>query len=113
MTLLPPGVKVHLAFGYIDMRKGIDGLPPRPLNREVFLGNPEPSGKQGNGNWRTTTRNMNSLSGGMRLNGTFGQRAPARRGSGRHLWLSSASPFELTHYPTLASSPVCRSGVRG
>jgi hypothetical protein len=26
MTLLPPGVKVHLAFGYIDMRKGIDGL---------------------------------------------------------------------------------------
>jgi transposase len=27
MTLLPPGVKVHLALGYIDMRKGIDGLP--------------------------------------------------------------------------------------
>ena len=26
MTLLPPGVKVHLAFGYFDMRKGIDGL---------------------------------------------------------------------------------------
>jgi hypothetical protein len=26
MTLLPPGVKVHLAFGYIDMRKGINGL---------------------------------------------------------------------------------------
>jgi hypothetical protein len=26
MTPLPPGVKVHLAFGYIDMRKGIDGL---------------------------------------------------------------------------------------
>jgi hypothetical protein len=24
MTLLPPGVKVHLALGYIDMRKGID-----------------------------------------------------------------------------------------
>ena len=24
--LLPPGVKVHLALGYIDMRKGIDGL---------------------------------------------------------------------------------------
>ena len=23
---LPPGVKVHLALGYIDMRKGIDGL---------------------------------------------------------------------------------------
>jgi hypothetical protein len=26
MTLLPRGLKVHLAFGYIDMRKGIDGL---------------------------------------------------------------------------------------
>ena len=26
MTLLPAGVKVHLAFGYTDMRKGIDGL---------------------------------------------------------------------------------------
>ena len=26
MTLLSPGVKVHLAFGYTDMRKGIDGL---------------------------------------------------------------------------------------
>ena len=26
MTLLPPGVKVHLAFGHTDMRKGIDGL---------------------------------------------------------------------------------------
>ena len=23
MTLLPPGVKVHLAFGFIDMRKGL------------------------------------------------------------------------------------------
>src|ERR1700687_2809358 len=26
MTLIPPGVKAHLAFGYTDMRKGIDGL---------------------------------------------------------------------------------------
>ena len=26
MTLLPPGVKVNLALGYTDMRKGIDGL---------------------------------------------------------------------------------------
>ena len=26
MTLLPAGVRVHLAFGYTDMRKGIDGL---------------------------------------------------------------------------------------
>ena len=25
-ALLPPGVNVHLALGYIDMRKGIDGL---------------------------------------------------------------------------------------
>jgi transposase len=25
-ALLPPGVKVHLALGYIDMRKGLDGL---------------------------------------------------------------------------------------
>src|SRR3974390_742691 len=26
MMLLPAGVKVHLAVGYVDMRKGIDGL---------------------------------------------------------------------------------------
>ena len=26
MTLLPPGVRMHFAFGYTDMRKGIDGL---------------------------------------------------------------------------------------
>jgi len=26
MMLLPAGVKVHLAVGYTDMRKGIDGL---------------------------------------------------------------------------------------
>jgi transposase len=26
MSLLPQGVKVHLALGYIDMRKGMDGL---------------------------------------------------------------------------------------
>jgi len=26
MTLLPPGMKVHLALGCTDMRKGIDGL---------------------------------------------------------------------------------------
>jgi len=26
MTLIPPNVKVHLALGYVDMRKGIDGL---------------------------------------------------------------------------------------
>jgi hypothetical protein len=33
MTLLPPGVKVHLAFGYIDMRKGINGLSAPPTSR--------------------------------------------------------------------------------
>ncbi len=26
MTLLPPNVKVHLAYGFTDMRKGMDGL---------------------------------------------------------------------------------------
>ncbi len=26
MTVLPAGVKAHLAFGYTDMRKGMDGL---------------------------------------------------------------------------------------
>ena len=26
MTLLPRGLKVHLALGYTDMRKGMDGL---------------------------------------------------------------------------------------
>jgi transposase len=26
MILLPPGVQVHPAFGYTDMRKGMDGL---------------------------------------------------------------------------------------
>lgn len=26
MTLLPPGVKVHLTFRFIGMRKGINGL---------------------------------------------------------------------------------------
>jgi transposase len=25
-TLLPPNIKVHLSLGFIDMRKGIDGL---------------------------------------------------------------------------------------
>jgi transposase len=26
MTLLPSGVKIHLALGITDMRKGLDGL---------------------------------------------------------------------------------------
>ena len=41
MTLLPPGVKVHLAFGYTDMRKGIDGLAmmvPAVLRHDPFSG---------------------------------------------------------------------------
>jgi transposase len=38
MTLLPPGVKVHLAFGYTDMRKGMDGLAL--LVQEVLRADP-------------------------------------------------------------------------
>jgi transposase len=41
MTLLPAGVKVHLAFGYTDMRKGIDGLAmlvQRVLQLDPFAG---------------------------------------------------------------------------
>jgi transposase len=39
MTLLPRGVKVHLAFGFIDMRKGIDGLALRqdPFSGHLFV----------------------------------------------------------------------------
>jgi hypothetical protein len=49
MTLLPRGVKVYLAFGYIDMRKGIDGLAmllgapvrvPRPQGTARFIMHP-------------------------------------------------------------------------
>jgi hypothetical protein len=43
MTLLPPGVKVHLAFGYTDMRKGIDGLAmlvQEVLRQDPFTGQP-------------------------------------------------------------------------
>ncbi len=41
MTLLPRGVKVHLAFGFIDMRKGIDGpamLVQGVLRQDPFSG---------------------------------------------------------------------------
>jgi transposase len=41
MTLLPPGVKVHLALGYVDMRKGIDGLAmlvQNVLRQDPFTG---------------------------------------------------------------------------
>jgi hypothetical protein len=43
MTLLPPGVKVHLAFGFIDMRKGINGLAmlvQGVLRQDPYLGPP-------------------------------------------------------------------------
>jgi transposase len=43
MTLLSQGVKVHLAFGFIDMRKGIDGLAMLVqdfLRQESLLGPP-------------------------------------------------------------------------
>lgn len=41
MTLLPAGVKVHLAFGYTDMRKGMDGLSvlvQEVLHQDPFTG---------------------------------------------------------------------------
>jgi transposase len=41
MTLLPAGVKVHLAYGYTDMRKGMDGLAlmvQELLNQDPFSG---------------------------------------------------------------------------
>lgn len=40
-TLLPPGVKVHLALGYTDMRKGMDGLAllvQEVLRQDPFTG---------------------------------------------------------------------------
>lgn len=40
-ALLPPGAKVHLALGYTDMRKGIDGLAMRAqsvLKEDPFSG---------------------------------------------------------------------------
>jgi transposase len=41
MMLLPAGVKVHLALGYTDMRKGIDGLAmlvQEVLKEDTFSG---------------------------------------------------------------------------
>ncbi|WP_018147512.1 IS66 family insertion sequence element accessory protein TnpB [Henriciella marina] len=41
MTLLPEGVRVHLAVGHTDMRKGIDGLSvmvQEVLKRDPFTG---------------------------------------------------------------------------
>ena len=51
MTLLPAGVKVHLAFGCTDMRKGIDGLAmlvQGVLRQDPFSGPAGPNvGKRG------------------------------------------------------------------
>jgi transposase len=41
MMLIPAGVKVHLALGYTDLRKGIDGLGAmveRVLEQDPFSG---------------------------------------------------------------------------
>jgi hypothetical protein len=41
MMLIPAGVKVHLALGYTDLRKGIDGLGvmvERVLEQDPFSG---------------------------------------------------------------------------
>lgn len=41
MTVLPAGVKVHLALGYIDMRKGMDSLAMQVqgvLHQDPFSG---------------------------------------------------------------------------
>ena len=57
MTLLPRGVKVHLAFGFIDMRKGIDGLAM--LVQGVLRQDPF-SGHLGFGHSRENNRNAGS-----------------------------------------------------
>jgi transposase len=41
MMLIPPGVKVHLAVGYTDLRKGLDGLAvmvEQVLDQDPFSG---------------------------------------------------------------------------
>ncbi|HTP77419.1 MAG TPA: IS66 family insertion sequence element accessory protein TnpB [Rhizomicrobium sp.] len=41
MMLVPPSVKIHLALGYTDMRKGFDGLSvlvQQVLQRDPFSG---------------------------------------------------------------------------
>ena len=41
MMIVPAGVKVHLALGYTDMRKGLDGLATlvqETLKKEPFTG---------------------------------------------------------------------------
>lgn len=44
-SMLPPNVKVHLALGFIDMRKGIDGLAmlvQGVLQQDPFTGGAAP-----------------------------------------------------------------------
>lgn len=41
MMMVPAGVKVHLALGYTDMRKGLDGLAmlvQEVLKKDLFSG---------------------------------------------------------------------------
>ena len=43
MMIVPAGVKVHLALGYTDMRKGLDGLAmlvQETLKKDPFCGPP-------------------------------------------------------------------------
>jgi transposase len=43
MMIVPAGVKVHLALGYTDMRKGMDGLAmlvQDMLKKDAFSGHP-------------------------------------------------------------------------
>ena len=56
MTLLPAGVKVRLAFGYKDMRKGMDGLAL--LVQEVLRQDPFSGHRAG-----TTTASVKSMAG--------------------------------------------------
>jgi hypothetical protein len=61
-TPLPPNVKVHLALGYIDMRKGIDGLAmlvQGVLHQDPFTGHLLCSGAAP---WRFRTANMTTRS---------------------------------------------------
>ena len=88
MTLLPPGVKVHLALGYVDMRKGIDGLAMLVqglLRQDPFTGHllysgaaPEPTSSRsysGTGLGCVSSRN------GLSMASSYGRQAsnPARR----------------------------------
>jgi len=52
MMIVPAGVKVHLALGYTDMRKGMDGLAmlvQETLKKDPFCGHLSPIGSIGAG----------------------------------------------------------------